>query len=346
MAKKGKKKNKSTKNRTKEVRWALVGYGGAFNMGQAHGNSINKQQGMQVVAVCDLDESRFPTAQENFPGIQTYSDIDEMVKDGKIDGAVIITPHNTHAKLALKCLKAGKHVVVEKPFCITVKEATEMIDAAKKAKVMLSVFHNRRQDGDYKAIQKIVKKGLIGEIFQLELCMGGYGHPGTWWRSNKEISGGAFYDWGAHIVDWVLNLIPSKMEKVIGFSEKRVWHDVTNEDHVHAVLKFANGAVADFQLSNIARIGKPRWRVLGDKGAFVHEGNKIRVASQVAGLPTEMLVDFAESDWDHYYKNIADHLLRGKELEVKPEEARRVIAVLEYAERSWKSGKPEKLPFE
>lgn len=345
MAKKS-KTQKTKKTKKKEIGWALVGYGGAFNMGRAHGNAINAQKGMKVVAACDLDECRFPAAQEDFPGINCYCDIDEMLEYPEVDGAVIITPHNTHADLAIKCLKAGKHVVVEKPMCITVKEATDMIEAAKKSGACLSIFHNRRQDGDYKAIHKIVKDGLIGDIFQLELFIGGYGKPGSWWRSNKEISGGNLYDWGAHLVDWVLTLVPSKIESVTGFFHKLKWHEVTNEDHTQAIIKFENGAVANVQVSSLARIGKPRWRVLGTKGAFVLEGDKIRVSSEIGGLPTELRVSFDTSDWAYYYKNIADHLLKGKKLEVTGEEGRRVIGVIEGAEKSAKSGQPVKVPFE
>lgn len=330
----------------KEIGWGLVGYGGAFNMGKAHGSSIEKQKGMKVVAACDLDAGRLPAAEQDFPGITTTTCVDEMLKNPDVNGAVIITPHNTHAELAVKFLKAGKHVVVEKPMCITVDEATAMINAAKKSGACLSVFHNRRQDGDYKTIQKIVRKGLIGDIFHVEIFMGGYGKPGSWWRSNKAISGGNLYDWGAHLVDWVLNLVPSKIEFVTGFFQKLKWHEVTNEDHTQAIIKFKNGAVADITVSSLARIGKPRWRVLGTLGAFTIEGDKVLVATEVEGTPTEMRVSYEPSNWDHYYVNIADHLLRGKKLEVLPEEARRVIGVIECAEKSSKSGQPVKVPFE
>jgi formylglycine-generating enzyme required for sulfatase activity len=77
---------------------------------------------------------------------------------------------------------------------------------------------------------------MIGEPFHIEACMGGFAHPGYWWRSDKRISGGAFYDWGAHICDWVLGLVPSRIKEVSGhFLETRVWHDVTNEEYFRFV---------------------------------------------------------------------------------------------------------------
>jgi len=329
------------------VRCAVVGYGPAFNMGKAHCEWISKTKGLNLVAVCDINPERTEAAKKDFPWIKTYNDLGEMLKDQEIDLVTVVTPHNTHARLALQSLKAGKHVIVEKPMCITTGEATAMIEEAKKRDLMLSVFHNRRYDGDFLAMKEIIDKELIGKIFHIEVFGGGYGHPGHWWRSDKKISGGAFYDWGAHLIDWVLNLIPERIVGVAGFFHKLVWNDVTNEDHVEAIIRFESGAVANVQLSSIARIGKPRWRILGTKGGILDEAGQkfFKVITQIEGIPAEMHIGYKGTDWSVYYSNIADHLLRGAELKVKPEEARRVIAVIETAEKSAKSGRIEKVPY-
>jgi predicted dehydrogenase len=231
--------------------------------------------------------------------------------------------------------------------CITTEEATEMIETAKQSGVMLSVFHNRRWDGDFMAIRDVIRKGLIGEVFHIELFMGHYGHPGHWWRSDKAISGGALYDWGAHCIDWILHLIDDKLVSVTGFFHKRVWMDVTNEDQVEAVIRFKGGQVADVQMSNIARVGKPRWRILGTKGGILDNGGgSFKLFTQVDGINAEAEVKYYPSTWEQYYINIGDHLLRGAPLAVTAESARRVIQIIDYAERSSKSGKTEMLPFE
>lgn len=194
-----------------KIRCAIIGYGGAFNMGRGHGNWINQTPGMETVAVCDVDRARLKVAKQELPGVATYPSVTQLLSKGDFELAVIVTPHNTHGPLALQCLKAKKHVVLEKPMCITVKEATAMIDAAEASRRMLSVFHNRRWDGDFMTILDIIKRGLVGEVFHVEAWGGGYGHPGKWWRADKKISGGALYDWGAHFVDWMLHVIPKKM---------------------------------------------------------------------------------------------------------------------------------------
>jgi predicted dehydrogenase len=129
---------------------------------------------------------------------------------------------------------------------------------------------------------------------------------------------------------------------VSGYFHKRVWHDVTNEDQVQAVIRFENGCVANVTMSSIAYAGKPRWWVLGTKGAAVDKGGHFEVTGDfnAEGFPATLRVPYKNaSEWKTYYSNIADHLLRGKELKVKPEQARRVIAILETAEQSSKEGR-------
>ena len=332
--------------RPKLVRFGIVGYGGAFNMGRGHANWINAMPGLQTVAVCDPDRARLKVATEELPGVETYTSLADMLRKAPVDNCVIITPHNTHAPLALQCLKAGKGVILEKPFCLTIKEATAMIDAAREAKAMLTVFHNRRFDGDFMALKAAIDKGLIGDLFHVEQYGGGYSHPGYWWRADKVISGGAFYDWGAHFLDWLLNIVPGPMLSVTGYFHKRVWTDVTNEDQVEATIRFHSGCVANIQMSHLSMAGKPRWRVLGTKGAIVDQGGHFMLYTEVDGVRVEGKIPYAKSTWEKYYENIGDHLLRGKPLNVLPEQARRVIAIMELAEKSSRSGKAEPVPYE
>jgi scyllo-inositol 2-dehydrogenase (NADP+) len=328
------------------IRCAVVGYGGAFNMGKHHLEQINAIPGLTGVAVCDVDKARTAQAKADFPEMEVFNDLGKMIQWGEFDLAVIITPHNTHARLAIQCSEAGKHVIVEKPMCITIKEATAMIEAAKKAGKMLSVYHNRRWDGDFLTIMEVIEKGLIGDVFRVEATSASYGDPGTWWRSDKKISGGAMYDWGAHFIYWILRIIPEKMVNVTGFMQKRVWDHVTNEDEVEAIIRFESGAVASYQQSSIARVGRPKWRILGTKGAITGGWESIEVHTDVKGIPAVATLKPKDSPWGAYYSNIADHLLRGKPLEITAESARRVIAVIDCAEQSWKTGKAVPVPYE
>ena len=112
---------------------------------------------------------------------------DEAEKDD-VDLVTIVLPHNLHAPVAVECLKAGKHVIVEKPMCISIAEGTEMINTAKENNVMITVYHNRRWDADFWTLKELVESGVIGKIFHVEMWGGGYGRPNPdWWRSSMSI---------------------------------------------------------------------------------------------------------------------------------------------------------------
>ena len=144
---------------TKEIRGAVIGYGGMFNMGRGHLNGM-RGAGIVPAAVCDIDPARLEAAQADFPGIAVYPDADALLRDGGVDLITLVTPHDTHAPLAIQALNAGKAVICEKPMCLTAQEATDMIAAARANNVMLSVYHNRRHDGDFQALKEaIVEKG-------------------------------------------------------------------------------------------------------------------------------------------------------------------------------------------
>lgn len=316
------------------VRAAVIGYGGAFSMGKYHGEMINAA-GMKTVAACDIDPARMAIAATDFPGIRTYTDVDALLDDPEVDLVIVILPHNMHAPIAVQAANKGKHVIVEKPMCISVAEADGMIGAAKTSGVMLSVFHNRRWDGDFMTIRSLIESGLIGDVFHIEAMMGSMRSPGNWWRSEKKTSGGAMFDWGAHIIDWVLHLIPKQVVGVDGYFQKLRWFEHTNEDHTELAIRFEGGANATVEISNLAAASKDRWRILGTKGAIVmHSWDKIEVTVDHAGYMAKFEPQMMKTNQQAYYDNIAGHLMRGEDLVVKPEEARRIIAVIEAAEAS------------
>ena len=333
---------------SRTLRCGVLGYGPAFNMGKGHGEWMNATRGLKTVAACDSNPARMEAAKKELPGIAIFTSLEEMLKMKDLDLVVNILPHHIHAETSLQCLRAGKHVVSEKPFCITTEEATAMIRAARRSKVMLSVFHNRRWDGDYLAIQDIIARGLLGDVFHIEAGGGSYNRPGTWWRSDKTLSGGALYDWGAHFTDWILRLYNKRVTQVTGFFHKRLWHHVTNEDMAQAIMRFEGGEVADLQQSSLAAVGKPKWRILGTLGGLLANWqDTVDVTSYASGLKFEGKVPAKPSyGCTEYYRNVADHLLLGEPLAVTAEQAREVIAVIETAERSSAEGRSLPLPAE
>jgi predicted dehydrogenase len=346
-----------------ELKCAVVGYGPVFNWGWMHVRWMQAVPDMCVVAVCDREPACAAKAAQDFPGIRTYTDLDEMLRREDLDLVAIVTQHNTHARLAVTSLQAGKHTVVEKPMCLSVAEADEMVAAALNANRTLAVFHNRRHDGNVRAIREVIEQGLIGDVFHIEVSAMGFtadanfGRPGNPWRSFKEVSGGALYDWGAHAIDWVLSLVPSRMSQVTGYFH-RLRPDASNEDQARAIIRFENRCVAEILQSHLAYLARPYlWYVLGTCGAIADTGHgaiegycrelngpsggsfRLRTADGERDVP------YSRSDWATYYADLADHLLRGAPVPVSGEDGRRVITVLETAEKSSAAGRSLEPPY-
>jgi predicted dehydrogenase len=314
----------------KPIKVGTIGYGGAFNMGRKHLQEMMLNPGFVPAAVCDLDPERVKIAQKDFPGIQTYTNIAEMLKKSDVELLVLILPHNLHAKVALQCLKARRHVIVEKPFAITLDECDEMIAAAKKSDRLLSTYHNRHWDANILTIMKHLSK--IGRPFRWESFDGGYTAPLEWWRSYKEASGGVIYDWGAHFTEWMLQVMEGNMVEINGYQVKEVWKKFTNEDEVEAVVRFDNHSVASHTSSTICMAAKDTIRINGTKGAIVASHTSVEIYTKDAdGNRVRTAVQMEKARGADYYKNVHDHFFHNKKLVITAEWARRVIQVLDSA---------------
>ncbi|MGH7144183.1 MAG: Gfo/Idh/MocA family protein [Planctomycetota bacterium] len=327
-----------------DIRVAVIGYGGAFNMGKHHLTEM-KRAGMTPVAVAELDPKRLETAQADFPGIQTFTTVEGMLKKSGAHIASLITPHNTHAPLALQCLKAGVGVVSEKPFAITTAECDAMIAAAKKKKLLLSTYHNRHWDGCALHAVKTVKSGVIGEVVRIEAHMGGWGQPRDWWRTSKSISGGILYDWGVHLLEYSLQVIGSDLVEVSGFAKKGFWAAKTawkkdcNEDEAFAVARFKSGAWITLTISQLD--SRPKWgqvEITGTKGTHAFDNGSFETITHDGDKTVVTKGRSPESEGWRFYQNIADHLTKGTALVITGEWARRPIHILDLANQSAAKG--------
>ena len=337
--------------RAKDIKVGVVGYGGAFNMGRGHLNEM-KRAGMTPVAVAEIDPARLKVAETDFPGIKTFPSLTAMLKGSDVNLISIITPHNTHAKLAIQALKAGRNVVCEKPFAITTAECDAMIDAAKKGGCIVSTYHNRHWDGCILGTMSQVKKGLVGEVFRVEAHMGGYRLPGEWWRTSRSISGGILYDWGVHLLEYSLQILDSEIDEVSGFAKsgfwapQTKWKDDTNEDEGFAVVRFKNGKWLTLNVSSIDSNPKPSFlEVTGTLGSIVVDWQFNTVITHDKGNVVSTKIKNPDSEGWRLYQNIADHLVKGKELVITGEWARRPIHILDLAVKSAKTGKALKAKY-
>ncbi len=340
----------------------ILGY--APSVGKLHGLGITATPGLALAAICDQSEERRAQAGQDFPEARIHHTADELADNPQVDLIIIATPPNTHARLSLQMMAAGKHVVCEKPLALTRRESDAMVAMAEKQRVHLCCHQNRRFDVDYRAIRQALNDGLIGDLFYMETFVGGFEHPCGYWHSHEPVSGGTAYDWGGHYLDWIVSLIPDRPTTVIGTRQKRVWHDITNADQERVLIRFAGGQEAEFMHSDIAAIRKPKWYLLGNEGAIiglwriesVYELDPVLYYHEHFIPRTEMTPELQLFRRHHsgsiveqklalpprqdflFHRNLADHLLTGEPLVAPLEQSVCVVTILEAAARSASRG--------
>ncbi|MBV8194449.1 MAG: Gfo/Idh/MocA family oxidoreductase [Candidatus Dormibacteraeota bacterium] len=340
---------------TRSLGVGILGYGA---LGPAHAAALGVTPGIRLAAVADREAHRRVAARGL--GVPVVSSAIDLHRIDGVDIVLVATPPSSHASAVVQALEAGKHVVCEKPFALDADDCDRMIAQATTSGRVLTVFQNRRWDPDYLMLKRVVRSGAIGEPFHMESFVGGYEHPCSLWHSHQPISGGLVYDWGSHFVDWILQLFDRPVVAVRGQDAKRMWHDVTNADHIAVDIRFDGGAIASFVQSDIAAAVKPKWYVLGTKGAVLGEwqhstrrrrgpdGEMDEEPVRATDLPAKLSVlrpdgegatntetlTLTRRDRSAFYRNLVSHLVHGEPLAVPPQQARRVVAVLEAATAS------------
>ncbi|MCW8129188.1 MAG: Gfo/Idh/MocA family oxidoreductase [Planctomycetota bacterium] len=286
-------------------------------------------------------------------GCKTYEGFDEVLADPEVDLVVLATPHDTHCDLSVRALQAGKHVVTDKVMCLDLAECDRMIAAAKTSGKVLNVFHNRRFDGDYLTVKKLMAEGELGRVHWTEMAWQGFGPPGGW-RGTAEAGGGRFFDLGAHMVDQTVQIFPQKIESVYC----RMHHHFEKSDvesHATIVIGFEGGCTGVVDAGSMAGVRKPRFYVLGDKAGYAKFGVDPQEAAMIKGDidaaredeklfgklgngKTEQVVPTLPGRWRNYYENIADVLTKGAAPAVSLASVRRAMAVLDAAKKSAASG--------
>lgn len=338
----------------------VVGYGPYGGMGFIHGTAVAATPGLELVAACDRDADRRKAAEQDFAGVRAHMTVEELAADDAVGVAIVALPPVSHAAVAMALLRAGKHVVLEKPLCLTVADADALIAEASRSGRVLTVHQSRRWDQDFRAVRRAVDSGLLGDVFNIETFVGGFEHPCRAWHSEDTVSGGTVYDWGSHHVDWILQLLGSTPASVSAVGHKRVWHDVTNLDQLRVRMHWADGREAEFLSSDIAAVRRPKFYVQGTEGTLVGHYRPVaferldpalgyvRETAHHAEAPVDLVAARYESasgvaetrlplpavDRFAFHRNLADHLLLGDPLAVTPGSAREVVAVLEAATRS------------
>lgn len=230
-----------------------------------HAPFVNEKTRFELRAVVERHEKR---AQQRYPNIISYDSVDELLNDDKIELVIVNTPNNTHVDYAMQALKAGKHILVEKPFAPNSEEAKQVFGLGKEMGKHVMVFQNRRWDSDFKLLKRVVERELLGEPIELHVRFDRYRlekSPKTF-KEQKIPASGVLYDLGPHLLDQVISLFgkPEKSIKIV--STHRPGSEV--DDFSSLVLTYPKGLTVFIYASLLVANPLPAYVLHGTKGSF------------------------------------------------------------------------------
>jgi len=306
-------------------------------------------------------------AEKDHPGVQVYRSTEDMVADEKLDVVVVTTIPDSHLALAKLALEAGKHVIVEKPFTVTSKEAEEMISIAKTNKRLLSVYQNRRWDSDFLTLSKYIKNGSLGRVVEFETHFDRHrpDPPPNNWKLGQA-AGAVIYDLGTHLMDQVVHLY-GMPKRITGFLGTQRAHNPTGFADSCTVLLHYDGMLATVKAGVVSpEIDQLRYWVRGDKGSFkkyhldcqedqlktgmkpgddgfgLEPKERYGVLNTVnnGNIESEVVPTVEPATYAEYYRKFARALAGDvAQLPVDPSMAANVIRLVELAKESSKQGR-------
>ncbi len=334
----------------------LLGFG--YASATFHAPLIAAVPGLQLTAV---SSSRPHDVHAAWPDVTVCDSPERLIARPDIDVVVVATPNNTHAPLAAQALMAGKHVVVDKPFTLTVREARDLIALAQQQQRLLSVFHNRRWDGDFMSVQAALAQGELGRIVHFESHFDRY-RPVVpqRWRDSGEPGSGLWFDLGPHLLDQALQLFGLPQTITLDWARQR--DNSLADDWFHALLHYGSLRVVLHASALTAHVA-PRFTVHGTLGSLVKCGLDTQETALKAGLrplsadwgtdpnPLQLTLSdphptlthstqaCVQGDYTRYYAAIRDAVQHGAPNPVPPEDALAVMALIELGQVSAQEGK-------
>jgi predicted dehydrogenase len=348
-----------------EIQVAVIGFGLAGRV--FHAPFVSAVPGLKLNAIV---QRRGDEASKAYPNVRILRSVEEALDDSAIQFIVVATPNETHYSLAKQALLAGKHVVVDKPFTATSVDAQELVDIAKQRKLVIAPFHNRRWDGDFLTIRKILSSGELGRLVTYESHFDRFRplpRQSTWKESGNDANG-MLFDLAPHLVDQALVLFGDPSAITASVRRDR---DVTDiEDGFDITLHYPR-QLAHCRATWLAAEPSPRFLLHGTKGSFRKYGVDPQEPALVGGATVPPVGDPrpwlgedpaawgtltiapnpADSahlirtpvrtelgDYRNYYANVRDAINGTAPLNVTPEDGYRVIKLLELARQSSREG--------
>ena len=342
------------------ARVALIGYGLA---GAAfHAPLIRATKGLELAAIVTRDPERRRQAALAHPNASLLDSADDVWKDAaSFELAIVATPNRTHTSLAYAALAAGLHVVVDKPFAVTAAEGRGLIEEAERRDRMITVYQNRRWDGDFITLQRLLREGRLGEPLRFESKFERWRPvPKGGWRDDPapEEAGGILYDLGSHVIDQALVLFGAVRQVYAELDRRRAGIEV--DDDAFVALTHESGVRSHLFMSAVAAIPGARIRMLGSRAAYVKYGadpqeaalrqagklhqsgwaddprdafGRLGAGGEVESIPTDA------GDYQRFYEGVVAALRDGALPPVDPADAVAGLEIIEAARRSATEGR-------
>lgn len=341
--------------RAGDIRVALIGFG----LGGAafHAPLIATVPGLRLATIVTSNPERRAQAAREYPEARVVETADAIWQNAADHELVVITtPNRLHAPLALRALAAGLAVVIDKPFATTAAEARQVIDEARRRKLLVTPYHNRRWDSELLTVKRLIAEGSLGDILRFESRLERWRPvPKQDWRElgAPEEAGGLLYDLGSHLIDQALHLFGAVTHVYAELDRRRP--GVAVDDDVFVALTHASGVRSHLATSVLAAQSAPRVRVLGTRAAYL----KLHADEQEAALRAGARPD--QADWgveprEHWgllgvgaqarpvrsepgayqrlYAGVAASLREGAPPPVEPEDAVKGLEIIAAAQRS------------
>jgi predicted dehydrogenase len=338
-----------------DLRVGLIGYGHAGSI--FHAPLVASTQGLHLAAIVTANPERAERASQAYPTARIVAKADELwARPGDIDVVVVASPNKTHVPLTLAALAEGLAVVVDKPMAATAADARRVIEDAEARGVPLTVFHNRRWDGDFLTVRRLMLEDRLGQVLRFESRFERWRPaPRGGWRElgDPEEAGGLLFDLGTHLIDQALTLFGPVDHVYAEIDQRRPGAAV--DDDVFVALTHASGVRSHLWTTVMAGMAGPRFRVLGRQVTFTKYGMDVQEDALRSGArPTDadwgedpaerwgvlgagddvQPVRTARGAYQQFYRELVDALRTDAPLPVNAHDAVAVLEIIELARRS------------
>ncbi|MDP6349107.1 MAG: Gfo/Idh/MocA family oxidoreductase [Chloroflexota bacterium] len=323
------------------MRVGAIGLGRIFE--DIHLPQITACPDMDLAAVADVTAERRDRWRDEL-SVPIHDDMQAILEDPEIDLVCVLTPSRFHHAHVLAALRAGKHVIVEKPMAMNTAEASEMISEAESRDLVFSVHHNRGYDADFGVLQKILADDPIGHIVSIERrVLFDYTewlahYPATEyrpeWRMEQAFGGGQLYDWAPHFFDQVLRLAGTAPDRIFCVLRSLKWSDEV-DDYAKLIAEWDDGRLAELEVTSFASQVVPSLYILGTEGAITQQRFWSPFIITGANGDSEEIEIAGEHRWQEIHNTVAARILgRGGDLAVTPWHALTIVGLIDGALQS------------